>query len=102
MYDDLESLGKALFGLLAGFIAALFGVLARHVYADDGFKWRRALWELPVAAFCAICAGGTGELLHLPDMVIMALAGSLGYLGPHVLNDVAKRFVAKSGGRRLP
>lgn len=93
MFDDLDALAKAAFGLLGAFVASFFGAMTRQIYADDGFKWRRALLDIPLAAFSAILAGGIGQYFGLPEMVILALAGSLGYMGPHFISGLIKRAV---------
>ena len=93
MFDNMDALLKAAFGLLGAFVASLFGALTRQIYADDGFKWRRAMLDIPLAAFSAILAGGVGQYFGLPEMVILALAGSLGYMGPHFIGGLIKRAV---------
>lgn len=94
MYDSLDDLGKAAFGLMGAFISAFLGSFTRHIYAEDGFKWRNVAFDLPVAMFCAIMAGGIGQYLDAPDMVISALGGALGYMGPHFIRQQITRLTA--------
>lgn len=97
MFDDLDAMAKAFVGLFGAFISAAIGIITRHVNQPDGFKWARALIDLPTAAFSAIIAGGVGQWLQLPEMVILGLAGSLGYVGPHVVGEVIKKLINKVG-----
>ena len=95
MFEDLSVMAKTYVGLVGAAIAAMFGIMTRHVYAPDGFKWKAALFDTPFAAFCAILAGGIGQYFNLPDLIIYAIAGSIGYMSPHFLSAMIRRIADK-------
>lgn len=91
MFDDVAAQAKIFIGLIGAFFAAVIGSLARHVYAESGFSWRRAMWDLPFAMVCAMTVGGIGELFHVAPIVVYGGAGACGYLGPQWLERWLKK-----------
>lgn len=90
MLEDIATQAKVFIGLLGAVFAAFIGVLARNVYHIDGFGWKRTLIDMPFAAVVAMLAGGIGEWMQLPPVVIYGLAGSAGFLGPQWLANFLK------------
>lgn len=103
MFDDIEAQMKIFVGLIGAILSAAIGALARHVYAVDGFSWKRAAWDIPFAIVSALIVGGLGELFHVAPIVVYGGAGAFGYLGPQWLGDWLKKRAeeraALKGGR---
>lgn len=89
--DDIAAQMKIYIGLAGAALAAMIGSLARHVYAVDGFSWRRAAWDIPFAIVSALIVGGAGELFQVAPVVVYGGAGAFGYLGPQWLGDFLKK-----------
>jgi len=98
MFDDVSAQLKIFVGLIGAFLAAAIGALARHVYAENGFSWQRALWDVPFAMLCALVVGGLGEVFHVTPIVVYGAGGAAGYLGPQWLSDFMKRRAAQAAG----
>lgn len=97
--DDVEAQIKIFVGLVGALVAAFIGSLARHVYAVDGFAWKRAMWDIPFAMVCAMTVGGVGELFHVAPIVVYGGAGACGYLGPAWLEGFLKKRAERAALR---
>lgn len=84
--EDIAAQLKVFIGLIGATFASVIGVIARNMYHSEGFYWRRMLIDFPFAILVALIAGGVGEWLTLPSIIIYGLAGSAGYLGPQWLS----------------
>ena len=92
MLDDIKEQLAILVSLSGAIFAALMGATARHGNHPEGFRWKNFLWDVPFVFICALIAGGVGEYIHLPRVVIWALSGAFGYLGGQFLGPLLQRF----------
>lgn len=99
MLEDIGAQMKVFIGLIGATVAACIGAAVRQFHHPDGFSFVRAAVDLPFAVLCALIAGGIGELLTLPAVVVYALAGSAGYLGPKWLGDFLKKRAEEKLGK---
>lgn len=95
MLEDIAAQLKIFVGLFGASLAAGIGILARNVYSEEAYSLKRAVGEGIFAMFVALVAGGIGEYLELPALVIYGLAGAAGYLGPHFLAEWLRRKAGK-------
>ncbi len=104
MWSDIAAQLKVFVGLIGAVAAALLGIAARSAYSDEKFHWRRFWAEGIFAMFVALIAGGLGEYLTMPPLVVYAFAGAAGYLGPQFLAGWLRRKAGEeeSGDAKHP
>jgi hypothetical protein len=76
---------------------AFFGVLMRYghqISQGDDWNWKRVVWDFPTVVVMGVFAGAIGKFLQqhyaFPEEVTWALSANFGYLGPKLVDRVAK------------
>lgn len=101
---SLVSSIELLISLTGAFITAFLGVLMRHGHrASQGeeWEWKRILWDAPTVFVMGITAGAMGKYLEthygFPELITWALAANFGYLGPTLVDRIAKIVEERKG-----
>lgn len=98
MLEDIAAQLKIYLGLTGAYISGVMGILARSAYSNEEFSWRTFWAGTCFAMFIAVLAGGVGEYFGLPAIVVYALAGTAGYLGPQFLSGWLRNKVGEDAG----
>lgn len=83
--EEIYAQLKIFVGSIGAVIAAFVGIMTRHIYHEEGFKWGRVATETPLAIFAGILAHGLGDVLGLNDAAVIAAASAFAYLTPQVI-----------------
>lgn len=101
---NLYNTFELLVSLTGAFITAFLGVLMRHGHrASQGeeWEWRRILLDAPTVFVMGITAGAAGQYLEthygFPELITWALAANFGYLGPTLVDRIAKILEDRKG-----
>jgi len=107
MWNAITHTWDMFLGLWGAFGTAAWGVLLRHAHIaqqrDEPINWRRVLYDAPTVVLMSILGGTGGQWLHqlyqAPEMLSWALAGTLSYLGPTVMDRLIAMFETRYGKR---
>jgi hypothetical protein len=107
MQEFFESIGNVwelLVSLTGAFITAFLGVLMRHGHRaaqGEEWEWRRIMLDAPTVFVMGITAGAAGQYLEthygFPELITWALAANFGYLGPTLVDRIAKILEDRKG-----
>jgi hypothetical protein len=94
MPPEMHQVLLAIAGLVPTALVARLLWHRRLVQLGHRRFWSRDLfWELPLAVFCAVLAGGAASYLHLDPLATQALTGGVAWLGPRGGEVMLARFL---------